>query len=259
MRIYLLTYEVVGNYQNAARRLRLLPHRIMLRVPIQWNDEKGRMDDPNDYVEAFQTLSEVSDIMIEFVDSDAMKNFTPDSYKEHVKNCVRILGSYCKVAEAGNEVNGNWLGTQTAEKIQLALEVCHGAALPTAVTYYLSADEPSQMFGWIDQYRLDSKYALISYYPNTSPGYEIEPKSIFSQFARKFSSSTILGWGEYGTQDANGKNKAPMKDRAVLIRKVEKQWWELISPDISNYAGLGGYWDWGTDRDLDQVFKEVWK
>src|SRR2546423_476354 len=111
MREYLLTYEVVRDYRDAARRLQLLPHRVMLRIPIQWNEESGKIDDPGEYVDAFKALSEVADIMIEFVDSDAMKHFTPELYGDHVGNCLRTLGAYCKVAEAGNEVNGNWLGT----------------------------------------------------------------------------------------------------------------------------------------------------
>jgi hypothetical protein len=259
MRIYLLTCEEVQeSYREAVERLKLLPQRVMLRIPIQWDDEKGRIDDPSDYSDAFKALSAVADIMIECVDSQHMRHFTPSSYKEHVHHCLHVLGRYCKLVEAGNEVNGNWLGSQTAEKVRFALEECQGVKLPAAVTYYLSADEPDQMFEWIDNNPLSSKYALISHYPNTTPDYKIDPKSILSRFARKFSTATTLGWGEYGTEDQNDKNNAPMSERAALIRQVEQHWWELISPLLSNYAGLGGYWDWGTDKELDKVFKEVW-
>jgi hypothetical protein len=60
-------------------------------------------------------------------------------------------------------------------------------------------------------------------------------------------------------QDTDDENDASMSGQAALIRQMEQQWWELILPDVPNYAGLGGYWDWGTDRKLDRVFKEIWK
>lgn len=258
MRLYLLTYEVVADYTAAAARLSRLPHRVMLRVPIQWNEEQGRMDDPGDYAAAFAALSEAADIMIEFVDSDAMKHLSPDSFEHHVRECLSVLGPHCKVGEAGNEVNGDWLGGHTAEKVRRAIAACTDHGLPAAVTYYLSADDPQQMFDWIGDNPLSSRYALISHYPNTTPGAQVDFKSVFEQFAGNFPADTILGWGEYGTEDADGRNTAPTSEREALIREVEQVSWRRIAPAIGNYAGLGGYWDWGTDTDLDRVFLDVW-
>jgi hypothetical protein len=65
--------------------------------------------------------------------------------------------------------------------------------------------------------------------------------------------------GEYGTEDAEGNNTARMSEMEALIREVEQNSWASVSPVVSNYAGLGGYWDWGTDTTLDKVFDEVWK
>lgn len=175
MREYLLTCENVSNYGEAVRRLQRLPRRVMLRIPIQWNDDEGHIDDPNDYVNAFRAFSAVADVMIQFADSSAMKHFTPGSFDDHVKHCLSVLGSFCKSAESGNEVNGDWLGKRTAEKVQRALTACSHANLPTVVTYYLSADDPRQMFDWIARHPLSSKYALISHYPNTTPGVSAEP------------------------------------------------------------------------------------
>jgi hypothetical protein len=256
-REYLLTYEVIEDYAREARRIGPL-HRPTLRIPIQWNDEAGSIDDPANYVNAFRALSDVADIMIEFVDSQSMRHFTPASFESHVRNCLAVLGAFCKIGEAGNEVNGNWLGDHTAEKVQRGLAACSDYGLITAVTYYLSADDVDQMFSWIDNNRMSSAYALISYYPNTTPGGSIDPVSVFTRFAQKFSRETKIGWGEYGTENANGKNPHSMAEREVLIRNVEKDWWNLISPAINNYVGLGGYWDWGTDTALDHLFQEVW-
>ena len=75
MRIYSLTLETTKKYKKAIKRLKSLPQKVTLRIPIQW--DKGKIDDPNNYIEVFREISEVSDIMIEFVDSDAMKHFSP--------------------------------------------------------------------------------------------------------------------------------------------------------------------------------------
>jgi hypothetical protein len=139
------------------------------------------------------------------------------------------------------------------------LAACNDYGLATAVSYYLSADDQDQMFSWIDENRLKSAYALISHYPNTTPDNTIDPLSVFSRFAYEFSNDIKLGWGEYGTENANGKNPHPMREREALILKVEIDWWHSISAAIDNYVGLGGYWDWGTDTVLDDVFKEVWR
>lgn len=257
MRKYLLTCETIGNYKAAAERLGALPKRMMLRVPIQWDDQKGQVEDPRAYADAFDALSQVADLMIEFVDSSAMKHFSARSYERHVNDCLDALGRFCKAAEAGNEVNGNWLGRNTASKVRRALAACEKRGITTAVTYYLSADDPGQMFEWIRKNPLRSDYALISYYPNTTPGSQIDPGEIYSKFAEAFHGLPV-GWGEYGTQDADGKNTAPLPDRAALVRKIEKEYWELLAPAFANYAGFGGYWDWETDAGLDAVFNEVW-
>lgn len=259
MRQYLLTCELARkNYQDAVRRLKLLPQRIMLRAPIQWDSGKQEMDDPRDYVDAFRALSEVADVMIQFVDSSAMMHFSPGSLEEHVEKCLDTLGNFCRVAEAGNEVNGDWLGTDTAAKVERALKVCKRRNLMAAVTYYLSADEPQQMFKWIDDNPLASELTLISYYPNSTPGIQVDPAEVFAKFADRFPES-MIGWGEYGTQNADSENKAPMRERAAFVRKFEREYWDMLAPLFSNYAGFGGYWDWQTDRKLDGVFAEVWK
>lgn len=58
--------------RHIIERLKRLPHRVMLRIPIQWNGSK--MDDPGVYKDVFQALSEHADLMIEFVDSDAARH-----------------------------------------------------------------------------------------------------------------------------------------------------------------------------------------
>jgi hypothetical protein len=263
MRVYLLTCESIQNTRQIVRRLASFPKRVTVRLPIQWDDINQRIDDPADYRDDFEAISKVADIMIEFVDSDAMKNFSVDEYEVHVKKCLDELGEFCSLAEAGNEVNGNWLANSTDppsityDKVKKALSACSGH-LPAAVTYYLSADDPRQMFEWINRYPLESSHVLISHYPNTTPDSVIDPLSVFTEVSESFPTSSI-GWGEYGTEDADNNNHASTKDRKKMIRFVESDCWSTVSQQLNAYVGGGGYWDWRTDRFSDSVLKDIWK
>jgi hypothetical protein len=53
MRLYLHTCESISDevgVRHIIERLKRLPHRVMLRIPIQWNGSK--MDDPGVYKDA---------------------------------------------------------------------------------------------------------------------------------------------------------------------------------------------------------------
>jgi hypothetical protein len=270
MRLYLLTVENVlnANVGDLVRRLQGLPQRVMLRIPIQYDG--GKMDDPADYKEAFDALHTHADLMIEFVDSAAATHLTPDKYRKHVEACLRELRKYCAVGEAGNEINGNnWKDgegkhphapREVVRMVQSALKVCDEAKpkLPTAITYYLSTDEKPPMTEWIKTYAsgLMSEYALISYYPNSADD-AFTPEQmpgIFSEF-RGAVSAPVIGWGEYGTE---GDFSNVPKDGRNLVRQVEQDFWRALS-SIRGYAGLGGYWDWGTQEYMDEVLQDVWR
>lgn len=269
MRLYLLTVENVlnANVGDLVRRLQGLPQRVMLRIPIQNNG--GKMDDPRDYVDAFKALSAHADLMIEFVDSDAAARLTADDYRKHVNKCVDSeLRQYCKVGEAGNEINGgNWKKKgakhphkprEVVQMVQSALDACARVKLPAAVTYYLSTDEKPPMSEWIKTYAsgLKSEYAIVSYYPNSAPD-AFTPEQmpgIFSEF-REAVSAPVIGWGEYGIEGEFG--NVP-EDGRSLVRQVERDYWRSLS-SIRGYAGLGGYWDWGTQEYMDEILREVWR
>jgi hypothetical protein len=217
---------------------------------------------------AFEALSAHADLMIEFVDSDAATHLTPDGYRTHVDNCLTELGRFCKVGEAGNEINGNnWKEgngkhphdpSEVVQMVQDAVGACSRAGLKTAVTYYLSTDEEPPMAEWIGRYArgLKSDYALVSYYPNSAKvAFSADQMpGLFREFADAVSAGEI-GWGEYGTE---GKYQNVLQDGRDLIRHVEGDYWLVLST-INRYAGFGGYWDWGTKEYTDEILQEVWR
>jgi hypothetical protein len=266
MRSYLLTCENILDLDitHIINRLQGLLQRVTLRITIQ--EHHGKMDKPGKYEGAFKALAEHADLMIEFVDSDAAKHLTPDDYRGHVNECLGALGRYCKVGEAGNEINGdNWKHgrhphdpREVVQMVQDTIAACTGAGLKTAVTYYLSTDEKPPMSEWIKQYALSlrSDYALVSYYPNSARS-SFTPEQIhgiFSEFADAVS-APVIGWGEYGTE---GKYHNVPKDGRNLVRQVEQEYWKSLS-GIRGYGGFGGYWDWGTQDYMDEILRDVWR
>lgn len=268
MRQYLLTWEenVIGNEVEIIRRLDAIGRRVLLRIPIQEHD--GTMDEPAAYEDAFVALKEHADLMIEFVDSDAAARITEAEYAAHVTKCLAVLGRHCTVAEAGNEINGaNWTKHDRkhkhphppAEVVQMvgkAVEAAHHFPLITAVTYYLSTDEQPPMLEWMRQYALNLKsdYGLISYYPNSA---EVaftrdELFQAFTDFGREVKAAQV-GWGEYGL---NGKfpHESSAKD---LVSRIEEEFWPSFSA-IPKYEGFGGFWEWQTHSEVDQVLKHAW-
>jgi hypothetical protein len=139
-----------------------------------------------------------------------------------------------------------------------ALDACARAKLPAAVTYYLSTDEKPPMNVWIARYAagLKSEYALVSHYPNSAQELIApdEMVKVFTRFAREVD-APIIGWGEYGTE---GCFKHPEITEETIIRQVEHDYW-LRLRGVRKYAGLGGYWDWEKNEQLDKVFRDVWR
>ena len=285
MRRYLLTCETVDDDDDFAiekiiRRLAQMPHRVMLRIVIQWDQKRRCMKKPGEYRKTFQELSKHASIMISCVDSDAAMNLTEESYKRNYQDCIDVLGSHCEVVETGNEINcSNWLEDENREKphshppdevvrmVKSALEVCAQANdrrhlhLRTAITYYLGGDEepPHTLHDWLVEHaqKMPSDHALISHYPNSTDRQHVissdEIVRRFKEFSDKVPAASI-GWGEYGTE---GEYPNVMGEETI-IRRFEGDFWKTLSA-IPKFDGFGGYWDWQRHERTDRVFQELWQ
>jgi hypothetical protein len=273
MRRYLvtchLTLREAGDAQllkGLAARLKALPHRPLVRVPIEWNEATGDMTEPVEYRKAFDTLAGRADLLIEFADSEAMAKLPPERYRKHVEHCIAVLGEYSAIGEAGNEINSdNWHKPGSphphpyeavAPMVQSGLEACASAHLPTAITYYLGVNQKYAMNEWIEKFasKLESDFALVSHYPNSGSFTDKEMRKTWAEFAER-AHAPVIGWGEYGTQDAAGAQHP--KDAKKIVQLVEGHYWEMLGR-LGKYAGFGGYWDWTTDSEIDAELKALW-
>lgn len=253
-RVYGLTVDDVTDTQAILDGLVGLP-RVTLRVVM----------DPGvtawEYLPAVTELSRVADILLQPVDSSEVKGLRLRQYSQRFTDALSVLGRYAKYVEAGNEVNGSWLGhpSDVADKVNNALTQCRVARVSPVVTYYYDGDQPEQLTKWGGAYPLEPDVALVSVYPNSSrqrPSFD----DMFTRMENLFP-TLPKGFGEYGTEDPNGNNGSSQTLRANLVRVVER----YVPPEtVTAYIGGGFYWDAYEDvfraaqAGLLPCFRQVW-
>ena len=203
------------------------------------------------YLKPVQELKAVASIMGEIADSTVMRNYSVSSYQARAQAYLQALKGIVDVWEIGNEVNGNWLGTGTFEKIKAAYSVVKANQGKTALTFFYMG-EPSDtnncidapgndQFSWIqskfqlslparqrdsetEAMRLGLDEVLVSWYPDGCFNLKPDWSAIFTRLAGIFPNSKV-GFGEIGTtkpQYGSAYEKAliqefyPMKSRIVL-------------------------------------------
>jgi hypothetical protein len=214
------------------------------------------------YQGPLQSIKPHSYIMGQLSDSTGMKSYTTGSYQTRTRSYLQTLGTLVDVWEIGNEVNGNWLGSGTIDKVQVAFDELNAKSLPTALTFFYMGepndpnnciDSPgNDVFSWIttqfqlnlvpsarnqarEKMRLGLDQVLLSWYPQGCNNIQPDWTTVFNRLAVMFPNSK-LGFGEIGTANAQGGSTY----EANLIR----QFYPLASkiPLPSRY--IGGYYWW---------------
>lgn len=249
-----LTLDSVDNTISIIAGLVNLP-RVTFRVVLDYET------DPRDYLDACKELSTIADIMLQPVDSFTMSKYRLRDYSKRFSESLLLLGKYAKYLECGNEVNGEWTGTasEVADKVNNALAQADKFGIASVVTYFYDGDEPYQMEAWARTHVLDPDIVLASVYPNSStdrPNFNAMFSSLESLFPKR-----PKGFGEYGTENAAGKNPSSILMRANLVRVIER----YIPPvHVTNFIGGGFYWDAYEDvftlktAGLLPTFEQVW-
>ena len=223
---------------------------------------------PSYYSPQISQLRGISYIMGQISDSSSMKSYSVSSYQARAQDYVSSLGSLVDVWEVGNEVNGNWLGTSTIEKVQAAYDVVANAKGATALTFFYMG-EPSDvnncidapgddLFTWITQkfqlglpvsqrsiaterLRLGLNYALISWYPQGCNNLQPDWITIYTKLASIFPNAKV-GFGELGT--------ASVQNGSSYEVNLINQYYPLASKIAlpSNY--IGGYFWWNYAEEM---------
>ena len=205
------------------------------------------------YKTAAAQIHAVSFVMGEILDSFYMNSVTPAQYSARTTELMNGLGSNVDIWEVGNEINGEWLGTNTdtVAKMTSAYNLVKTAGKTAALTLYYNeqcwANPSNEMFTWATanipaNMKSGLDYVLISYYEDDCNGLQPDWPTVFHKLAVMFPNSKI-GFGETGTNNSNLK--------AAYINRYYN-----MTINEPNY--IGGYFWWYGKQDFIPMTKPLW-
>ena len=254
--IYGVTFDNVANVKAKVTALQQFPHMPTARIVL----DPGTI--PLDYAAATKAMKNSAYIMAELQDSADMKSQTVNSFKARAKNFFNGLKDYVDIWEVGNEINGNWLGTNVKNKLRAGFHVLDDLGATTAITYFYFG-EPGQpntcipaaqyeMFTWIkslhqlglpveqrdprnEKMRLNVDYIFVSWYPQQCNNIKPDWAAVFARLAAIYPNSRI-GFGEIGT--ANPQNGSAYELNLIY------EFYPLASRISMPASYVGGYFWW---------------
>ncbi|MDA8196434.1 MAG: hypothetical protein M0019_04355 [Actinomycetota bacterium] len=170
---YSVTIDSLDNLASTLNAVKsVYPSRAMVRIVV----------DPGVSLTQYQSAIDLAHsmsikVMIELMDSQYMKNYSFSNYQARID---QILGTLKDVDawEIGNEVNGNWLGSNVAEKVAYAIDKASGTSTaPLFLTLYwqLGEDDAAHsIFNWVSENLNAGEISKlssvgISLYPQEAP------------------------------------------------------------------------------------------
>ncbi len=220
------------------------------------------------YLKPVTEIRQSARVMGEILDSSSMKGYTVSEYEARTKEYLRTLGAQIDYWEIGNEVNGNWLGTNTFEKIKVAYQAVRAEGKKTALTFFYMGepgdavnciDAPgNDLFSWINrQFQLglpagsrdpvtesmrnSLDLVLVSWYPYGCFNIKPDWSAIFARLATIFPNSNV-GFGEIGTA----------KPEFGSQREIEmiREFYPMASRIVLPPRYIGGYFWWNFVREM---------
>jgi hypothetical protein len=246
--LYGVTVDAIDNLEDIVAALESLPKRPTARIVF---DEDMP---PREYVEAVDSIGQVSYIMGEILDSQYLKRYTVNRYARRTSKYLKAFGSKVDIWEIGNEVNGEWVGKPRAvvRKIATAYRQAKVKKYRTALTLIYNEgcwDNPdNEMFNWADKYiprsmKSGLDYVLVSYYEEDCNNLRPDWTAVFARLAGMFPNSKI-GFGETGTKAAS--EKADYLTRYYTL-------------SIPQPSYIGGYFWWYFKDDQVPSTQPLWK
>lgn len=243
-----VTIDSIENLPATLHALKTLSHRPISRIVF---DEQVSA---RAYQKAVMQIHQVSGVMAEVVDSQAVKKYSVKEYIQRTKEYYYALSPYVDIWEIGNEVNGEWLGKASvvSQKISGAFDFIKAQTKTTALTLYYNEGctkyPDEEVFAWISKNipsRLQNglDYVFISYYEDDCNGLRPDWEKVFAKLAQFFPNSK-LGFGEIGTT-VSLQRKKEMINRYYGLR-------------LSQERFVGGYFWWYFLTDMVPASKDLW-
>ena len=186
-------------------------------------------------MEPCKEISKRADIMIMVADSINVKDISPKNYEVRTQNAIDSYGQWAKYFEIGNELSGDWLGSDSAiyDKVKRAGAVVKRAGFPRVITWFYDAARPAEMISYMRNYPQEAEYHLLSWYPYWATVITRDWNKIFSDMVALVPGAKV-GFGEFGTEPREQSDKYT----ADFITSIY-----AIQPTVPNWIGGGFYWD----------------
>ena len=248
--IYGVTLDSITHCGDFISALAQLTHKPTTRIVF----DPGMP--PSYYKKAVDQVYAVSYIMGQPVDSNSFKQYSVVGYQKRFKHYLDELSDSVDIWEIGNEINGEWLGSndKVTKKMKVAYDLVKVRHLKTALTLYYNEGcaekKQNEMFTWAkksipEDMKKNLDYVFISFYPDDCKRVRLNWQHVFGRLHQLFPNSKI-GFGEIGTKNRHRK--------AHMIRDYYGFNSRIKSP---NY--VGGYFWWYFCKDMVPATKPLWK
>lgn len=245
--LYGVTMDDISRLSDITTSLSKLPKMPTTRIVFDENVA------PSYYRNAAVAINKVSYVMGEILDSFYVKTVTVPGYIDRTKQYLNALSDVVDIWEIGNEINGEWLGTNAdvVAKMEGAYDLVKSQNKTAALTLYYNQDcwsrKSNEMFTWANTnvpYRMKQglDYVLISYYEADCNNLKPDWPTVFKKLAVMFPNSKI-GFSEVGSTSRTGK-------AAYLTR--------YYTMKINEPKYVGGYFWWYGRQDFVPYTKSMW-
>ena len=254
--VFGVTIDAVNNVSSIKDSLASLATRPTARIVF---DE---FVEPSYYESPVAELHEVADIMGEILDSFYVKQYSVAEYRKRAQDYVNAMSDVVDIWEIGNEINGEWLGSNVPEKMIAAYDVVEAAGEPTALTLYYNGSydngkasanncwskPQNQMQEWAknnipQNMKNGLDYVWVSYYEDDCENIQPDWGPIFEELHQMFPNAK-LGMGEVGS------NKSKARKEEILNKYYSM---DKIHPQF-----VGGYFWWYYKQDMVPKTKDLW-
>lgn len=245
--LYGVTVDDISRLPDITQSLGSLSKKPTTRIVFDENV------DPSYYRNAAVAINKVSYVMGEILDSFYVKTYSVQAYTDRTRQYLNELSDVVDIWEVGNEINGEWLGSNAdvVAKMTNAYDLVKSQNKAAALTLYYNQDcwskRSNEMFTWANanvpySMKQGLDYVFISYYEEDCNGLKPDWPAVFQKLSVMFPRSKI-GFGEVGT--SNRTKKAEYLTRYYTMKI-----------NVPNYVG-GHFW-WYFRQDMVPKTKALW-
>lgn len=211
-----LTIDDVDAVPQVLFRLRDFQARPFFRLVIDFPERPL-----TDYDDAIRRLSERGDVMVQVRDSYSEsadgKPLSVEGYAQLFTTMIARWKDQISLWEIGNEVDGDWLAPDIADKVRRCMDIATEAGVKTAVTFFL--EKPGRMARWAKKNGIRCDIAMISWYPLANkrflPDWETEVDELSAACG-----NVRVACGEFGSENDHGEQLGDT-GTAMVIRTVQ--------------------------------------